>query len=255
MSAEQFYEQAYEAHLNQEDDKALSLLSQAIAQDSQYAPAYFLQGNIHNLDFENPRRDEAIACYTKAIELNPTSKEYRLALIDAYMGKGFDAFGNAEAQAEYYRQAIAVCDYVTNEMESDNYPEDWIAGAYEKKGISYGTLGNYEEAIQNYDMARLLSPRYMHLLTIIASLKAEQLNDKEGALATLDEYVHFNTEGYWEHGDMYAHTINPAEAYYHRGKLKIDHLNQKEAGLQDLAKVLEYENSDFYREEYEMAKR
>lgn len=250
MTTEQLYEQAYEAHCNQEDAKALELLAQTIAQDNQYAPAYFLQGNIHNLNFENPRRDEAIACYTKAIELTPTSKEYRLALIDAYMGKGFDAFGDEEAQAEYYRQAIAVCDYVTNEMESDNYPEDWIAGAYEKKGICYGVLQDYEQAIQNYDMARLMSPRYSHLLTTIADIKKDILNDAEGALAMLEEYVTYceNNKGII----VFENTL--AEAYYYRGKLKVTHLNQKEAGLQDLAKAVEFDPSDFYKEEFELVR-
>jgi tetratricopeptide (TPR) repeat protein len=209
-----------------------------------------LQATIHHHDFENPRRDEAIASYQKAIELNPTSKEYRLALVDGYMGKAFDLFGDAEGQASYYRRAIEVCDFVTNEMESDNYPEDWIAGVYEKKGICYGTLQDYEQAIQNYDMARLMSPRYSHLLTTMAQIKADILNDAEGALAYLNEYVEYCESN--KGNTVFENTL--AEAYYHRGKLKVAHLNQKEAGLQDLAQALEYENSDFYREEYELVK-
>ena len=250
MTTEQLYEQAYEAHCNQQDSEALSLLAQVMAQDNQYAPAYFLQATILQHDFENPNVEEAIPLYQQAIELNPTSKEYRLSLVDAYMRKAFELFADSEGQASYYHKAIEVCDFVTNEMESDNYPEDWIAGAYEKKGISYGTLGNYEEAIQNYNTARLMSPRYSHLLTMIAQIKAEVLHDTAGALTAHDEYVAYCEEN---KGVMvFENTL--AEAYYYRGKFKAEQLNQKEAGLQDLAKTLEYENSDFYREEYETIK-
>ncbi len=250
MTTEQTYEQAYEAHLNQENDKALSLLDQVLAQDNSYAPAYFLKANIFLLDFENPRQAEAIELFEKAIELNPTSKEYRLAFADGYMQSAFKAFGDDKAQADFYKQAIAVCDFVTNEMESDNYPEDWIAGAYEKKGICYNTLGDLEQAIQNYDMARLMSPRYTHLLIIMSQLKAEGLQDAQGALTTLDEYVEYCETN----KDVLVFESELASAYYHRGKLKAEHLSQKEAGLQDLSKALEYENSDFYREEYETIK-
>ena len=77
------------------------------------------------------------------------------------------------------------------------------------------------------------------------------LGNYEGALATLNEYVEYanNPE------NAMASDTDKISAYYERGKLKIEHLNQKEEGLKDLKKVLEYDNSDFYKEEYENAKK
>lgn len=246
MDTEELYFLAKEHYDNNDTEAALAQLDELVARE--YVPACVLKASI--LIGQEEKQDEIISLYHTAIKVEPTSKEHRLALVDAYLSKAFSLFGDEEAQAKYYQMAITECDYITNEMESDTYPEDWIAGAYEKKGISYGALQKYEEAVQNYDMARLMSPRYSHLLTIIASLKAEQLHDKEGALATLDEYV-----AYCEtNKDVTVFENTLAEAYYHRGKLKIEHLHQKEAGLQDLAKAVEFEPSDFYKEEYESAK-
>lgn len=246
MDTEELYFLAKELYENNNIEAALAQLDELVARE--YVPACVLKASI--LIGQEGKQDEIISLYHTAIKFEPTSKEYRLALIDAYMGKAFDLFGDNEAQARYYQMAITECDYITNEMEADNYPEDWIAGAYEKKGICYGTLQDYEQAVQNYDMARILSPRYSHLLTIIAQIKTDILQDVGGALMTLEEYVAYceNNRGV----TVFENTL--AEAYYYRGKLKIDHLNQKEAGLADLAKAVEFEPSDFYKEEFEMAK-
>lgn len=258
MSIEELYEEANNAFFNQENEKALGLLDQLLQQNNSYAPAYALKGNIANSDFENPNGMLAIEHYTKAIEAAPTSKEYRLNRANAYMlmpqemlkKEGFD-FENQTKYNHFYEKAIADCDYITNEMESDVFPEDWLAGAYDLKAGAYLSMQQFEEAISNYDMAKIMSERYTSAsFSQISQIKINSLSDYAGALTTLDEYV-----AYCNNPESNFATDNvKAEAYYYRGKLKIDFLNDKKGGLQDLEKVLEYDNSDFYKEEYKSSK-
>lgn len=258
MSIEELYQEANNAFIDQENEKALNLLDQLLQQNNDYAPAYALKGNIANSDFDNPNGVLAIEYYTKAIESNPKSKEYRLNRANAYMlmpqemikKEGFD-FENETKHYHFYQKAIADCDYITNEMESDVFPEDWLAGAYELKGGAYLSMQQFEDAISNYDMAKNMSERYASAsFSQISQIKINSLNDYEGALATLNDYVDYCNNSESE----LINDSTKAEAYYYRGKLKIDFLNDKKGGLQDLQKVLEYENSDFYKEEYENAK-
>lgn len=254
MSIQELYEEANSAFFNQENDKANQLLDKILKQDSQYAPAYALKGHIANSDFENPNGTLSIEYYTKAIEANPNSKEYRLDRANAYMlipqeminKEGFN-FDDETKYYHFYEKAIADCDYVTNEMESDEYPEDWIAGAYEKKADAYLSMKQADEAISNYQMAKNMSERYTSgSFSKIATIQESQ-EKYEDALQTFNEYVAYcnNSES------QFADDNTKAEAYYYRGKLKIDWLNQKEDGLADLKKASEFGISDFYTEEYE----
>jgi len=80
------------------------------------------------------KEQEAIACYDKAIEINPRDA-------DAWNNKG-----DALRSLGKYQEAIACCD---NAIEIN--PRD--ADAWNNKGIALGGLGKYQDEIACYDKA------------------------------------------------------------------------------------------------------
>ncbi len=250
VSPEDLLEQAKDAYFNQENKKAIALIDDLLKKHKDYAPAYFLKANIISMDFENRNDLLALEYYTKAIEAAPTSKEYRLMRADAYIMTPQHLGINLPEHYHFYDKAMEDCDYITNEMESDNYPEDYIAAAYDRKGDIYIHKGEHEEAVNQYNTSRSMSESFITTsFNKIAVLK-QGLNDHIGALAAYDELI----EIYTTTDSIFISDTDRAVAFWNRGRLKIDYLNQKNEGLADLKKVLEYDDSDFYKEEYENAK-
>lgn len=260
MDTEELYFLAQDHYNNNDIEAALTQLDELIARE--YEPAYILKTNI--LIGQAGTNAEKIDLYTKAIEERPNSKEYYIGRAETYLSMPNDNSGanfevgnvnlkvsvsNIADNNKWYQKAIDDCNHVINVMEADIYPEDWVAGAYEIKAKAEVFLELYENAIFSYDMAKIMSERYSSVsFTMMAALRQNYMHDYEGALAILDDYV-----AYVESGGFYEGAVSDtmrAEAYYTRGKLKIDYLNQKKEGLQDLKKVLDYDNSEFYQEEY-----
>ena len=94
-----------------------------------YAIMYLDKGNRH---LAQGQFDEAIAAYTKVIELDPES-------VIAYSNRGEAYYSIGE-----YDEAIA--DY-TRAIEMD--PEFWLA--YYHRGLAYESKGEYEEAASDYE--------------------------------------------------------------------------------------------------------
>ena len=90
---------------------------------------------------EKGHYDEAIADYSKAIEISPGYAE-------AYNNRGV-AYHNKRQ----YDEAIA--DYSKAIEISPRY-----AGAYRNRGVAYRKNGQYDEAIADYSKAIEISPRY-----------------------------------------------------------------------------------------------
>ena len=62
-------------------DEAIDILNQVLAVNAQYAPAHYQKGLIYE---EWDRREESLASYKKAVEINPTYNEARLGLASLY---------------------------------------------------------------------------------------------------------------------------------------------------------------------------
>jgi tetratricopeptide (TPR) repeat protein len=99
---------------------------------------HYFKGVAHSL---NGQRDEAIAEYDKAIELNP-----KLAM--AYVNRGFAYDGKG-----LYDQAIS--DY-TKAIELN----PGFAGTYFNRGRAYLSKGQYDRAISDYSKAVELNPNF-----------------------------------------------------------------------------------------------
>jgi tetratricopeptide (TPR) repeat protein len=94
-----------------------------------YAVIYSDKGNRH---LAHGQFDEAIAAYTKVIELDPGS-------VLAYSNRGEAYYSIGE-----YDKAIA--DY-TKAIEMD--PEFWLV--YYRRGLAYESKGEYEKAASDYE--------------------------------------------------------------------------------------------------------
>ena len=62
-------------------DEAIDILNQILAVNAQYAPVHYQKGLIYE---EWDRREESLASYKKAVEINPTYNEARLGLASLY---------------------------------------------------------------------------------------------------------------------------------------------------------------------------
>lgn len=85
------------------------------------------------------RYEEAIACYDKALEIDPS-------LASAWSNKG-----NSLHNLGRYEQAVACHDKAVEIDPS-------LANAWSNKGVTLGVLGRYEEAIACYDKALEIDP-------------------------------------------------------------------------------------------------
>ncbi|HEX2067353.1 MAG TPA: tetratricopeptide repeat-containing serine protease family protein [Nitrososphaeraceae archaeon] len=114
-----------------------------ILNDANYVRAWYNKG----LALENlGKHQEAIACYDKALEIDPNAAPV------------CNNKGNALANMRQYGEAIACYDKA---LEIDpNYVDAWY-----NKGIALANLRKYEEAIKQFDEALKLYPDYVDAWT------------------------------------------------------------------------------------------
>ncbi|MCX5712932.1 MAG: tetratricopeptide repeat protein [Candidatus Omnitrophica bacterium] len=91
--------------------------------------------------YRSSNMNNAIAAFSKAIEVNPKYAGAYIARGDAYM------------QLRNYPQAIKEFDKAI-----EINPQE--AGAYSFRGNAYGGLGNYRQALEDYNRAIELDPKY-----------------------------------------------------------------------------------------------
>lgn len=235
MNIQDLFAEAESAYFNADTAKAHKLLNQILAQDSQHAASYFLKAQIA---FGENSPEAMFENYKKAIEANPHSKEYRLTLAQAKLAEAH----SPALDKQRVQEVIDDCNYIISEMEADIFPEDWNSGAYELRGQAEALSDRWEEAVFSFDMARIFSPRYnATMVPAMAGIQAEKLNNPEAALALWNEYIEFSEN---PNNEIFGESDNSrACAYYGRGELKIKHLNQKNDGLADLKKAVEYDSS------------
>ena len=181
---------------------------------------------------------EAIADFTKAIELDPKK-------VQAYYNRGI-AYNDLKKYAE------AIADFTkTIELEPKN------VGAYVNRGNAYGGLGKYPEAIADYTKVIELTPKdegaYYNRGSAYANLRkyAEAIADFTKAI----ELEPKNVGAYVNRGNAYkelkkspeaiadctkAIKLNPeyAVAYNNRG-IAYNDLNKSPAAIADYTKAIE----------------
>ena len=127
QSAKELTQKGRELYEKNEFMEALLNLNKAITIDPNYAPAYFLRGNIKD-NFED--RHGAMKDYNTAVEKNPKFSD------------AFFARGNVKMKLQDYYGAIA--DYSSAITINENYIE-----AYFNRGKAKQFLQAYEDAIND----------------------------------------------------------------------------------------------------------
>lgn len=247
MAIETSFQSANEAYLNGDTDHAQKLNTAILAQNPNYAPALFLEAQI-SVSFDLVAKKRLILL-TKAIENDPQNQEYLATRAETYLVADHNeivAFG-FDRDKKYLHKALEDTDKV---IEIDMFSE-YGAQAYEIKAKAYVSLEKYEDAVNAWEMCRNVSERHTSTaLSLIGQIRTESMQDYVGALAAYNEYVAYENN----EDNIYKSDVSKAEAYYYRGKLKIEHLNDKIGGVADLKAASALGQSDFYTEEYESFK-
>jgi len=116
----------------------IACYDKAIAINPAYSDAYYNRGNAH---YDKGNLEQAISDYSKAIEINPV-------YLKAYYNRGvfYHSKGNLVQAISDYNKIIAI-----NPAHSD---------AYYNRGIAYHKKGDLEQAISDYSKAIEINPVY-----------------------------------------------------------------------------------------------
>ncbi len=264
---EKAYRNANFLYLNAGIPEAKKIATQILKENPNYAGANFLMGQILQNDFfeknlektpeeqysdENKKLAlendfETLKYFDKALLDDNTNQEWFITRGQLYQAIDFKTATFPRSNNEYLQKAVL--DF-TSAIDI-NTANEWGASAYIARSESNLLLEKFEDATFDLDMARTFVPHHTsNCLSAIASIKANYMNDYEGALTTLNELVDF-VEASEEYSSEFAQS-QKSSPYYERGKLKIEHLNQKVEGIADLKKASAYSpNDDFYKEEAE----
>jgi len=138
LSAEEYFERAYQAHEQKDYDKAIADYSQAILLKPDYAVAYVNRGAVRAAQGDY---DLAIVDYDQAILLKP---DFTLA----YNNRGVvhAVKSNTSRAIDDYDQAI--------------YLKPDFAGAYSNRGETYFAMGKMQEALADFKKAYDLEPAF-----------------------------------------------------------------------------------------------
>lgn len=175
-----------------EYSEAIKCYDKAIELDPSNFDAWYSKGNVLG---ELGSYVEAIDCYDKAIEIDPSN---------AY---GWDNKGWALGELGMYNEVIV---YTNKAIELDpNYALGW-----DRKGYFLHQLGEYEEAVKCYNRCIELDPHY-----------AKVYDNKGNALTELKEYE----EAIKSYDNAIEIDANYADAWNHKGKALQKMGRQKDA--------------------------
>ena len=228
-------------------NEAIADYTKVIDFNTDYTEAYYNRGNAKRKlldyemaqgdegDFEAARRyyNEAIADYTKAIDLNTdyTEAYYNRGIAKATLGSFEGARGDFEAARRHYNEAIA--DY-TKVLELE--PRD--AEAYYVRGVAKIVNRDYEAAIADYTKAIDLNTDYTKAYYNRGVTKAA-LGSFEGARGDFEAARRHYNEAIADYTKVLELEPRDAEAYYNRGVAK-EALGRDEEAKQDYATYYYY---------------
>jgi protein O-mannosyl-transferase len=174
----------------------------------------------HNRGMANLQRgqaQEALADYTRAIELNPALTDAASGLVGAYVMRG-----NAYRQLGQIQQAI-------NDHSRALELQPDFAGAYSSRGLDYQQLGQRHLAVDDYSRAIALKPdagaAYMN-----RGSAYQQLGQMQLAIQDLTRAIELNADLGGRHG--------LAGAYADRG-MAYQQLGQARQAIGDLTRAIE----------------
>ncbi len=186
-------------------DQALANYTRAIDLNPGYAMAYSSRGDTYS---DMGEHAEALNDYTRAIELNPN---------DEIKAMIYNNRGNIYAETSDYERALA--DY-TQALEFD--PE--LEGVYDNRGSTYGELGKYDLALTDFTHALNLNPKYIKAY-YNRGLTYTRMNNYEEALADYTRALKLDPQ--------YVAAYNNRGLIYHK-------IGKHEAALAEFTLALKY---------------
>ncbi|MGN6630323.1 MAG: tetratricopeptide repeat protein [Candidatus Nitrosocosmicus sp.] len=170
--------------------------------------------------------NEAIACYDKAIELNPdyTDAYYNKGLLLNHLGDHNQAIACYDKAIEldpqfswpYYNKGIILTAYGYNNEAIACYDKaielnPYNADAYNNKGLSLYYLGSYNEAIACYDKAIDLNPQNTDAY-YNKGLLLYYIEDNNEAIACYDKAIELNPQFSYSYYNK-AQALSAVERY------------------------------------------
>ena len=201
-----FYNRGLTYYNLEKYNEAIADYSKAIELKPDYADAYINRGNAYcNLN----KYDEALADYNKAIDLKPDD-------VDAYCNRGsiYGKLGKINEAFADFSKAI------------DLKPD--FAVAYTGRGVAFWYLGKYNKAIVDFNKAIELKPDYVRAYNNRGNVYGK-LGKYNEAIADFNKAIELKPDD--------------EEAYYNRGNAYCD-LNKYEEALADFSKAIELKPDD-----------
>jgi len=146
--------------------------------------------------------DDAIACFDKAIALNPN-----YALAYNWRGIAYDSKGEVDRAIADYTKAIALAPNV--------------ATAYTNRGVAYGGKGGYDRAIADFDEAITLNPNDANAYNN-RGLAYKKKGDKEQAIADYRKALEINPADQKAKGNLNLVGVTPWAGLASREALSLD---------------------------------
>lgn len=231
-----------------EKNEMLNILNPILQQNPTHAEANFLMAGVLNNDWENPAdKNLLLKHYDIALAHDNTHQEWFIKRAEVHQSIDFD-LGFPRPTTQHLQNALA--DY-TSAIDI-NPMNDWASGAYHQKAGILVQLERFEDAIAELELLRIFpgdNARYMDTaITLMAEIRIQSMHDYQGALQNYNELVEYVES---VEDEFVVTPLTKSTAYHGRGKLKIEHLNQKTEGVADLKKAMEYSPDDeFFKEEY-----
>ncbi len=229
-------------YLTADRGKAISILSQVIEKDANYTNAYYHRGIAF---FKNGDYEKALSDFNKAYELNED-----LDILWMYKGFTYKNMGDLDQALSCFSNYIIA------------YPTDTTAYSYILRGKMKYELGDFQGAVEDYDMALRLKPfeekyqyyRFVALYedgnydkALTAASRLTELNPKFYGYYMYKGNVYRKMEMYDSAAYMYNIAIlknrgNP-DLYYYRG-LSYKNMDNWYDAIEDFTEAIRLEPSD-----------
>lgn len=178
-----YYDLGKKAFEDKKYDVALLYLEKVAGEKNSFADVYNMLGLIYYI---NSRFDDAIRCFTRAIEINPGYTEAALSLSVVYNELGqFDKSGAIYMSAK--QTGTPAQPYL------DPYVMGKLANMHDALATIYKDLGYYPEAAEEYRKALKLRPEFVDIKTNLGAVYRD-MKDYAGAIKELEDAIRLNPD-------------------------------------------------------------
>lgn len=178
-----YYDLGKKAFEEKKYDVALLYLEKVAGEKNNFADVYNMLGLIYYI---NSRFEDAIRCFTRAIEINPNYTEAALSLSVVY-----NELGQFDKSGALYMSAKETGG--SSKPYLDPYVMGKLANMHDSLATIYKDLGYYAEAAQEYRKALNLRPEFVDIKTNLGAVYRD-MKDYPGAVKELEDAIRLNPD-------------------------------------------------------------